>query len=140
MTAPKYADLRQALYDRLSDQLSCDVWSPKAPQVDDGELTGPFPYAVIVQANESPWNTKGSRGLDALVQIDGYARATSSVSVEDAISALASDIREALEWYALPVANAHWVETTLESSIPGWEDGGKTRRRVMLFRVILDEA
>lgn len=140
MTSPSYEDLRQALYTRLSDQLSCDVWSPKAPQADDGELLGPFPYVVITQANESPWNTKGTRGLDALVQIDAYARATEMVSVENAIAALSHDVREALEWYPLTVANAHWVDTLLESTIPGWEDGGKTRRAVMLFRVTLDEA
>ncbi|HEV8035858.1 tail completion protein gp17 [Yoonia sp.] len=140
MTAPKYSDLRQALYDRLDAQLSCDVWSPKAPQADDGELLGPFPYVVITQANESPWNTKASRGLDALVQIDAYARATSSVSVENAIADVSSRVREALEWYPLTVANAAWVDTTLESIIPGWEDSGKTRRAVMLFRVVLDEA
>lgn len=139
MTAPKYSDLRHALYNRLDAQLSCDVWSPKAPQADDGELTGPFPYVIIVQANEGPWNTKGTRGLDALVQIDAYARATSSVSVEDAISDLSSAVREALEWYPLTVAGAHHVTTELESIIPGWEDNGKTRRAVMLFRVILDE-
>lgn len=140
MTAPKYANLRQALYNRLNSQLSCDVWSPKAPQSDDGELLGPFPYVVIVQANESPWSTKDTRGLDALVQIDAYARATSSVSVENAIADVSSRVREALEWYPLMVANAHWVDTRIEGITSGWEDGGKTRRAVMLFRVILDEA
>lgn len=140
MTAPKYSDLRQALYDRLSAQLSVDVWSPIAPQADDGELAGPFPFVVIVQANENPWNTSGTRGLEAVVQIDAYARATSSTSVENAIAGLSSDVREALEWYELTVSGARWVDTRLESIIPGWEDGGKTRRAVMLFRVTLDEA
>lgn len=140
MTAPTYAALRQALYTKLDTDLSVPVWSPKAPQSEDGELLGPFPYVVIVQANESPWNTKGSRGLDALVQIDAYARSTASSSAEDLITGLASDVREALEREALTVTGAHHVTTELESIIPGWEDGGKTRRAIMLFRVILDQA
>lgn len=139
MTAPRYNDLRQALYTKLDAALSVDVWSPKAPQDDDGELLAPFPYVVIVQANESPWNTKGSRGLDALVQIDAYARTTEDESAEDLIGGLTSAIREALEHQPLTVTSAHWVTTELEGIIPGWEDNGKTRRAVMLFRVILDE-
>lgn len=140
MTAPRYKDLRQAIYNRLSAQLSVDVWSPKAPQADDGELLGPFPYVVIVQANESPWNTKTRRGLEAVVQIDAYARSTATDSAEDAIHTLTAQVREALEWYDLGVADAAWVDTALESIIPGWEDNGKTRRAVMLWRVTLDEA
>ena len=139
VAAPRYSNLRRALYGQLKDRLSCDVWSPKAPQADDGELLGPFPYVVIVQANESPWNTKSSRGLDALVQIDAYARSTTTASAEDVISDLASQVREALERQPLTVTDAHWVTTELESIIPGWEDGGKTRRSVLLFRVILDD-
>lgn len=138
MTAPTYADIRQALYDRLAGVLDCDVWSPKAPQADDGELTGPFPYVVIVQANESPWNTKGSRGLDALVQIDGYARATETQSAEGAVTALSAQVRDAVEWYVLPVSGH--VTTEWESTIYGWEGDTKTRRFVSLFRVIVDEA
>ena len=139
MTAPTYAALRQALFTKLDAALSVDVWSPKAPQADDGELLGPFPYVVIVQGNESPWNTKSTRGLDALVQIDAYARSTATDSAENLIGGLTSQVREALEWQPLSVTGAHHVTTELESIIPGWEDNGKTRRAVLLFRVILDE-
>ena len=148
MTAPTYAALRQALFTKLDADLSVDVWSPKAPQADDGELLTPFPFVVIVQANESPWNTKSTRGLDALVQIDAYARSTATDSAENIVADLTAAIRKALEWYDLnetltwyapPVAPFHWVDTRLESIIPGWEDNGKTRRAVLLFRVILDE-
>lgn len=140
MTAPTYDDLREALYDRLSSQLSCDVWSPKAPQADDGQALTPFPYVVIVQATEAPWNTDAKRGLNAVVQIDAYGRSTTTESAEGVVAGLVSQVREALEWYALPVANASWVTTEWESTNRGWEDGGKTRRAVMLFRVVLDEA
>ena len=140
MTAPRYDDLRPVIYARLNDQLACDVWSPKAPQADDGEALTPFPYVVIPQANEGPWNTAGTRGLNALVQIDVYARSTAVDSAENIASGLVSQVREALEWYALTVPNASWVTTEFESAIPGWEDGGKTRRMVLLFRCILDQA
>ena len=139
MAAPSYNNLRQALFSKLNNDLSVQVWSPKAPQADDGELLSEFPYVVIVQANESPWNTKTTRGLDALVQIDAYARTTATDSAENLIAGLTSDVREALERQALTVTGAHHVTTELESIIPGWEDNGKTRRAVLLFRVILDE-
>ena len=139
MTAPTYKALRQGLFTRLDTALSVPVWSPKAPQADEGELLGPFPYVVIVQANESPWNTKGTRGLDAVVQIDGYARTTSTDSAEDVIAALAANVREALERQALSVSGAIWQDTQLESTLYGWEDGGKTRRFVSLYRVTLDQ-
>ena len=139
MTAPTYKALRQALYTRLVAALSVPVWSPKAPQADDGELLGPFPYVVIVQANESPWNTKGSRGLDALVQIDGYARTTATDSAEDLAAGLAANVREALERQSLSVTGAVWQDTQLEGISYGWEDNGNTRRFVSLFRVTLDQ-
>ena len=139
MTAPTYKALRQGLFTRLDTALSVPVWSPKAPQADDGELLGPFPYVVIVQANESPWNTKGTRGIDALVQIDGYARTTATDSAEDLATGLAANVREALERQALSVSGAIWQDTQLESTLYGWEDGGKTRRFVSLYRVTLDQ-
>lgn len=139
MTAPRADNLRKAVFEVLDAALSCSVYWPKAPQADDGELLGPFPYVVIVQANESPWNTKTTRGTETVIQVDGYARATSGQSVEDAIFSLHSETKEALDRQALTVAGAHWVDTQFEGMSLGWEDGGKTRRCVSQYRIVLDQ-
>ena len=140
MTAPNWGDLRQAIYTRLDDQLSVPVWSPRAPQNAEGEDNTPFPYVVIVQANEAPWNSKTFRGAQFVVQIDGYARSTATKSSEVAIADLASQVREALEWYDLTGAELSWVDTIFQSTALGWSEDGKTRRFVSLYRVTLNEA
>jgi len=139
MTAPTWGDLRQALYTRIDAQLTADVWSPKAPQNSEGEISTPFPYVVIVQATESPFNTSGTRGSQFVVQIDGYARSTAGQSSEQAIAALSSQVRDALEWYELTGTGVVWVDTEFETMSLGWSDDGKTRRFVSIYRVTLDE-
>lgn len=139
MTAPTYAALRQALYSRLSTALSVPVWSPHAPQDADGELLGPFPYVVIVQANETPWNTDTTLGAQFVVQIDGYARTTAANSAEDLILGLAAQVRGAIERYSLPVTGAKTVTIEFESTGLAWEDDGKTRRFISLYRVTLNQ-
>lgn len=139
MASPKYSDLRQAIYDRLDAQLTASIWSPNAPRSDEGEALTPFPYVAIVQATETTFNTDGDRGAQFVVQIDGYARATASISVENAISDLHSEVRDALEYYGLTVANAAWVDTQFETMSLGWSEDGHTRRFVSLYRITLDE-
>jgi hypothetical protein len=139
MTAPTWSDLRQALYTRLDAQLTAEVWSPKAPQNSEGESSTPFPYVVIVQATESPFNTSGTRGSQFVVQIDGYTRSTAATSSENAISSLSSQVRDALEWHDLTGAGIVWVDTEFETMSLGWSEDGKTRRFVSLYRVTVDE-
>jgi len=138
MTAPTWANTRAALYTRLDAQLTADVWSPKAPQNARGEVNTPFPYVVIVQAVESPWNTDGTTGAEFVVQIDGFARSGAAQSSEQAIAELQSQVRNALERYSLTIADATWVDTELESMSLGWSDAGKTRRFISTYRISLD--
>jgi hypothetical protein len=138
MTAPTWTDTRQAIYTRLDAQLTADVWSPKAPQNAQGESSTPFPYVVIVQATEIPWNTSGTRGAEFVVQIDGFARSGAGQSSEQVIAALHSSVREALEYFTLSIANSTWVDTEFETMSLGWSDEGKTRRFISMYRITLD--
>lgn len=140
MTAPKYAALREAIVAHLDGLAGFPpVYSPRAPQPDDAGDGGDFPFVVVSQATESPWNTKGTRGAQFLVQVDAYARSTAIHSAENIITALHAQTRAALEWHPLTVTGAHWVDTQFESMTLGWDDEGKTRRFVSLYRVTLDE-
>ena len=138
MTAPTWQNLRAALYTRLDGQLAHPVYSPKAPQDADGESIGPFPYVVIVQATESPFNTDGTIGSNFVVQIDGFARGSASVSVENSIAELHSATRAALERYPLTVTGAVWIDTVFESMSLAWSDVGTTRRFISQYRITLD--
>jgi len=138
MTAPTWQNLRAALYTRLDGQLSHSVYSPKAPQDADGESIGPFPYVVIVQATESPFNTDGTTGSNFVVQIDGFARASATESVENSIAALHSATRAALDRYPLTVSGAVWIDTVFESMSLAWSDVGTTRRFISQYRITLD--
>ena len=138
MTAPTWQNLRAALYTRLDGQLAHSVYSPKAPQDADGESIGPFPYVVIVQATESPFNTDGTIGSNFVVQIDGFARGSATVSVENSIAALHSATRTALERYPLTVPGAVWIDTVFEDMSLAWSDVGTTRRFISQYRITLD--
>jgi len=138
MTAPTWQNLRTALFTRLDNQLSAVVWSPKAPQAAESENIGPFPYVVIVQATESPFNTDGTIGSNFVVQIDGFARVSDTVSLEAGIASLHSATRTAIERYPLTVTGAVWVDTVFENMSLGWSDDGKTRRFISQYRITLD--
>lgn len=139
MTAPKYKELRQALHEHLTGLVAVPVYSPKAPQPDDAGQLSAFPYLVIVQAAETAWNTKGTRGARFLVQIDGFARSTDTDSAENIILSLHAQTRAALEWHPLTVTGAHWVDTQFAGMDLAYEDQGKTRRFVSRYRVTLDQ-
>jgi hypothetical protein len=138
MTAPTWQNLRAALYTRLDGQIAHPVYSPKAPQDADGESIGPFPYVVIVQATESPFNTDGTIGSNFVVQIDGFARGSATVSVENSIAALHSATRTAIERYPLTVTGAVWIDTVFEDMSLAWSDVGTTRRFISQYRITLD--
>lgn len=128
--------LQQALFDKLFNSaalmaLAEAIWIPKAPQADDGELTGPFPYVVIPQMNANPFDTKNSNGGDVVVQVDGYSRNPSALE----IGALQGLVYSTLHKQDLNISDAHFIDCLHEGTSFGYEDGGKTRRFVSLYRV-----
>ena len=128
--------LQQGLYSKLTADaalmaLAEAVWSPKAPQADDGELIGPFPYVVIPQMNASPFDTDGSNGGNVVVQIDGYSRNSSGLEIGE----LQGLVYSALHKRTLSITGAHFIDCLHEGTSYGYEDAGKTRRFVSLYRV-----
>lgn len=132
--------LQQALYDALTGDttlmaLAEAVYIPKAPQADDGELSGPFPYIVIPQMTASPFDTKTSNGGNIVVQIDGYSRAQSDLQIND----LQGRVYDVLHKGTLSIAGTTFINALHEQTINGYEDNGKTRRFISLYRVIYDD-
>lgn len=131
--------LQQGLITKLTGNaalmvLAEDVWSPKAPQADDGELTGPFPYVVIPQMNASPFDTTGSNGGDVVVQVDGYSRNSSGLEIGE----LQGLVYDALHKQEITIAGAHFIDCLHQGTSFGYEDQGQTRRFVSLYRVTYD--
>lgn len=136
----KIPELQQAVYNKLTGDgalmaVAQGVHAPKAPQADDGELIGPFPYVVIPQITASPFDTKTSLGGSAVVQIDGYTRSSSGLDIGE----LHDLVYGALHHKAVAISGAAWVDTRFESSSFGWEGDQKTRRFVALYRVVYDD-
>jgi hypothetical protein len=129
--------LRAAVYSRLTTGVpSVPVWWPNAPQPADAASTTGFPYIVVPNVNQTFFGAKDSIGTNALVQVDIYARATASLSEEESANSVFGLVRTALERQALTIASATHVETTFESAGYGWDDDGKTRRIISLWRVL----
>lgn len=135
----KLAALQQAIYARLTADATLSglvqaVYIPKAPQAEDGQLTAPFPYVVVPQITATPQNTDTTRGANIVVQVDAYSRSQSDLE----INRIGDALYNALHRVALAVTGATWVTTEHENSVTGWEDDGKTRRIISLYRVMLD--
>ncbi len=131
--------LQQALYDALTGDttlmaLAEAVYIPKAPQADDGELSGPFPYVVIPQMTANPFDTKTSNGGNVVVQVDGYSRSQSDLQIND----LQGRVYDVLHKGTLSITGAAFTDCLHEQTINGYEDQGKTRRFVSLYRVTYD--
>lgn len=136
----KLGALQQALYDALTGDatlmaLAQGVHIPKAPQYGESEVATPFPYVVIPQMTANPFDTKTSNGGNVLVQVDGYSRSQSDLQIND----LQGRVYDVLHKGTLSITGATFVDCLHEQTIHGYEDDGRTRRFVSLYRVTYDE-
>ena len=140
----KRSALEAAIYTQLTGNAALmavadAVWIPEAPQADDGELIGPFPYIVVTNITLTPWDTDDTLGMQAVVQVDSYARATPSASAHALARNVADLVYGALNRATLSITGAHAVDCLHENTSDGWEEPGGTRRFVSLYRVTYDE-
>ena len=108
------------------------IWIPRAPQAADGQVESPFPYLALPQVNLSPFDTAGSLGTNAVVQVDGYSRKGGDATE---INALHDAVYGVLHRGSLVIPGVTWVTTEYEAGSFGYEDQGETRRFVALYRV-----
>lgn len=139
----KQGALEAAIYDELTGNASlmaaiAAVWIPGAPQADDGELIGPFPYVVVPQITLTAWDTDDTLGAQAVAQVDSYARATPTASAHANVRAVCDLVYGALNRASLTIAGANCVDCLHETTSYGWEEPGGTRRCVSLYRITYD--
>lgn len=138
----KSGELQQAIYTRLNDAtvtgLLSTAYAPlpaiftDVPQSADSELASRFPYITIGGDTITPFDDKDNPGGNALVQIDVWSRAVSMLSLK----AIADAIDARLRRQSLAIAGANHITTELDSSAFSRDPDGKTKRALMLYRVL----
>lgn len=138
----KSAALQTAVYSKLNHSsvtsLLSTAYSPlvaifsDVPQAADSNAESFFPFVTIGADVITPFDTKDTVGGSAVVQVDVWARATSMLGIK----AIGDAIDARLRRQALTITGATHVDTYLESATPSRDPDGKTKRLLMLYRVI----
>lgn len=140
------AALQEAIYDQLNDtsvtSLLSSAYSPfvaiftDVPQAADSNSESYFPFVTIGADIITPFDTKDTTGGSAVVQVDVWARATSMLSIK----AIGDAIDARLRRQALTISGSTHIETFLESATQLRDPDGKTKRMLMLYRVLYQNA
>lgn len=134
--------LQQAVYNRLNEtsltSLLSTAYSPLAaiftdvPQAADSEDPTRFPFVTIGADVVTPFDTKDAPGGNALVQVDVWERASSMLDLKG----IADVIDARLRRQSLSISGATHITTELESATFTRDQDGKTKRALLLYRVL----
>ena len=138
----KSDDLQTAIYNRLNDSsvtsLLSTSYSPLAaiftdvPQAADSELETAFPFITIGADTINPFDSKDDLGGSAIVQIDVWDRATSMLDLKAVVDAIDARLRR----QDLSISGVTHITTELESCTFSRDPDGKTKRALILYRVL----
>lgn len=141
----RMAALQQAIFDQIDHSsvtsLLSAAYSPDVaiftdvPQAADSGDESYFPFVTFGADVVTPYDTKDALGGSALVQIDVWARAASMLGIK----AIADAIDLRLRRQELTISGAVHVDTFLESATQLRDPDGKTKRMLMLYRVVCFE-
>lgn len=134
--------LQQAVYTRLNDAsltgLLSTAYSPlvaiftDVPQAADAEDPAYFPFVTIGADVITPFDTKDAPGGNALVQVDVWERAASMLDIKEVVDVIDGRLRR----QALSISGATHITTELESATFTRDQDGKTKRALLLYRVL----
>jgi hypothetical protein len=138
----KAAALQQAIFTRLNDSsitaLLSTAYAPlpaiftDVPQAIDAEKESNFPFITIGGDTINPFDDKDAPGGNAIVQIDIWDRASSMLDLK----ALADAVDARLRRQALSISGATHITTEMDSSVFTRDPDGKTKRALILYRVL----
>jgi hypothetical protein len=138
----KSAALQQAIFTRLNHSsvtaLLSTAYAPLAaiftdvPQSIDSEKESNFPFITIGADTINPFDDKSSLGGSAIVQVDIWDRASSMLDLK----ALADVVDARLRRQALTISGVTHITTELDSSVFTRDPDGKTKRALILYRVL----
>lgn len=138
----KSAALQQAIFTRLNDSavtsLLSTAYAPlpaiftDVPQSVDAEKESDFPFITIGADTITPFDDKDNPGGSAIVQVDIWSRAKSML----ALKALADAVDARLRRQPLTITGVTHITTELDSSVFSRDPDGKTKRALLLYRVL----
>ena len=138
----KSDDLQTAIYTRLNDSsvtsLLSTYYSPliaifsDVPQAADSELESAFPFITIGGDTINPFDSKDDLGGSAVVQIDVWDRATSMLDLKAVVDAIDNRLRR----QPLSISGVTHITTELDSCNFSKDPDGKTKRALILYRVL----
>lgn len=138
----KSAALQQAVYARLNDTsltaLLSSAYAPlpaiftDVPQAIDAEKESQFPFVTIGADTITPFDDKDSPGGNAIVQIDIWDRASSMLDLKALVDAVDARLRR----QSLSISGVTHITTELDSSVFTRDPDGKTKRALLLYRVL----
>lgn len=138
----KADDLQQAVYNRLNDAsvtaLLSTAYSPLAaiftdvPQAADSEQQSYFPFITIGADTINPFDSKDDLGGSAIVQIDVWDRRASMLDLKTVADAVDARMRR----QPLSIAGVTHITTELDSVNFSRDPDGKTKRALILYRVL----
>lgn len=137
----KSAALQAAIYARLNDVSVTGLLSTAygqaaiftdVPQPADAGAANLFPFITYRVSTITPYDTKDQPGGNAIVQVDCWHRLASDI----ALNALADAVDVRLRRQPLVIDGVTWITTELESVSFSDDPDGKSKRALMLFRVL----
>ena len=138
----KSGALQQAVYTRLNNtsvtSLLSTAYSPlvaiftDVPQAADSELETHFPFITIGADTITPFDDKDSPGGSAIVQVDLWDRASSMLDLKTLADAVDARLRR----QPLAISGVTHITTELDSSVFTRDPDGKTKRALLLYRVL----
>jgi len=138
----KSDDLQTAVYNRLNNSavtsLLSTTYSPlpaifsDVPQAADSELETAFPFVTISADTINPFDSKDDLGGSAILQIDVWDRAASMLDLKAVVDAVDGRMRR----QDLSIAGVTHITTELESCTFSRDPDGKTKRGLILYRVL----
>ena len=136
----KSDDLQQAIYTRLNDSavtgLLSTYYSPlvaiftDVPQAADSELETAFPFVTIGADTINPFDSKDDLGGSAVVQIDVWDR--TMLDLKTVVDAVDGRLRR----QPLSISGVTHITTELDSCNFSRDPDGKTKRAIILYRVL----
>ena len=135
------AALQSGVYARLNDVSVTGLLSTAygvsaiftdVPQADDSGAATQFPYITIGNDNIAPYDTKGSTGGNAVVQVSIWSRVASDLQIKG----IADAVYARMHRQPMTITGVTHITTEFEGMTLVDDPDGKTRQAVMLFRVI----
>jgi hypothetical protein len=102
------------------------------PQAADSELETAFPFITIGADTINPFDSKDDLGGSAVVQIDVWDRSTSMLDLKAVVDAIDNRLRR----QPLTISGVTHITTELDSCNFSKDPDGKTKRALILYRVL----